>query len=164
MKRQYSLFLAILLLVTIPYISIADIVIFYGIPIAIGLVSHLFCISISSNVFDVSVAAFSIFGSLLLSVQMALLALYHKEWREPNDKKKVEFYRQMHARRNTLLKQLNTNISYMVVVSIIAVLIFVSFYAFEFGDDLESSISIVIYVHFSFTLIMCITGSTPTPR
>jgi len=89
-------------------------------------------------------------------VQIALFGISQREWKFESDQLSAELRKEKLEERRELLGELNTNISYLVVVSCFAVTVFLIFYIVKMTDDLETAISIWLYTHFFLTLLMVI--------
>ena len=133
-----------------------DILLFFILPLLIAAMAWAFGGVIENDTFSVSISVFSIFSALLLNVQIALFGISQREWKFESDQLSAELRKEKLEERRELLGELNTNISYLVVVSCFAVTVFLIFYIVKMTDDLETAISIWLYTHFFLTLLMVI--------
>ena len=135
-------------------VSFQDIALFYLSPLLAGFIFVWLGICIYDNVFELSVNIFSIFSALLLSVQVAMYGISRGEEKVIDDVVKEAERKEKRKETMELLREINTNISYLISISCISVTIFLLFYAFNFPKSMESVVSIFIYLHFFLTLLM----------
>ncbi|MDI6028659.1 hypothetical protein QBK99_21005 [Corticibacterium sp. UT-5YL-CI-8] len=136
-----------------------DLIVFFAIPIVGGLTSYYFGITLKNDVFNTSISVFSIFSALLLNVQIALFSIYQRNWGRSNDEIVELMQKEDIGLKKRLLSELNTNISYMVLFSIVSVILFVIFYSFEFAIAFRGPVTVFIYLHFVLTLMMVVKRS-----
>lgn len=137
-------------------ISYADIFVFYIIPIIFGWGASLAKISVNPGFFGISISVFSVFSALLLSAQIAIFGIYSRSWEPKNNRKENEFQTKNRNSRNLLIKEVNYNISYLILLSIISLFVFSAMYLFTACGSVAIFTSSAIYVHFSLTMIMVI--------
>lgn len=135
--------------------SIADILIFYGLPILVAFGVYYRAATFNNDIFAQSIAVFSIFSALLFSVQVALFGIYTKRREEPDEFGQAFAHERLLARRE-LIAETNSNISYLVVVSAVSVTIFLTAFILKTSDRYEPSIAAFLYSHFMLTLLMVI--------
>ena len=133
-----------------------DIVTFYLFPIIAGGLSFLLCISIPKDAVGLSVTVFSIFAALLLSVQVALYSVSLRPLTPPPDQKKKAVFERTLKERSSLIRELNDNISYLILLSVTFVTVLLVTYVVSPGGLIASSISIAVYVHFFLTILMVV--------
>jgi hypothetical protein len=133
-----------------------DILLFFILPLLISVMAWAFGGSIEKDTFSVSISVFAIFSALLLNVQIALFSISQRDWRPERDKLSADLQENKLEERRELLAELNTNISYLVVVSCLAVTSFLVFYVVKKTDCIETPVSIWLYAHFFLTLLMII--------
>lgn len=137
----------------------ADLVLFYALPLALGIVSYwIICLS-TADFYNVSITFFGIFVALLLNIQVAVFSIFQRKWERSSDQKIAEISDNQLASRLKLLQEINANISYAVLVSCAALFIFILLYGIHFTFNIATSISVFIYLHFLLTLLMIIKRS-----
>ena len=80
-------------------ISIFDIGLFFGLPIALSVVTYFFAITFDRDVYNVSITFFGIFVALLLNVQVAIFGIFQRKVDEPADPKLVSGHKVRMAKR-----------------------------------------------------------------
>lgn len=133
-----------------------DFFIFYVIPIVCGIAPLFWCIRFESSFYNISVTFFGIFIALLLNVQVAIFGIFQRKWDIPDDARLVEIQNEKLEERRVLLGELNSNLSYMTLVSCLALIAFLAFFVFDFGVIIMASITCVFYAHFILTLMMTV--------
>ena len=136
-----------------------DILLFFLFPIIIGVISFYFDVRLGKEAFGISISIFSIFSALLLNVQIALFGISQREWKADDDKLLNKLKEDKKKEKRKLLIELNTNISYLIVLSCISVTIFLLSYVVDITDRIKSPISTCLYLHFFLTLLMVIKRS-----
>lgn len=136
------------------HISALDVFVFYLIPASLGCLAWYLCFDVRDAVYELSVSVFAIFSALLLSVQVAMYGVFRSERKQVNDKvldaaakEKIEVLRKV-------LREVNTNISYLILVSCFAVSLFLFFFAVTLPATIETGVLIFIYAHFILTIAM----------
>jgi len=137
-------------------ISREDFLIFIVFPILISLVLVVFMPKLDIQVHSLSVSIFAIFSALLLNVQIALFSIYHRNWRRSNDANLQKMQIRKMDERRDLLKELNTNISYSIILSCFAVTYFFILYIFKLNSHIWNFFCYLIFFHFFLTLLMVI--------
>lgn len=112
--------------------------------------------SLNKDTYTVSVSIFAIFSALLLNVQIALFSIYHRSWSQLEDNNLQSMKNDRIDTRGFLIRQLNTNISYSIVVSCSAVMVFFFLYVFNFSSIISTCICYFLFIHFFLTLLMII--------
>ena len=139
--------------------SVADFIIFYGIPILTGIAPFIWCIRFNSNFYNVSITFFGIFIALLLNVQVAIFGIFQRKWDKPEDENLADIQKEKLEERRYLLGELNSNLSYMTLVSCFALMFFLLFFVFEIFPLVAASLTCVVYIHFILTLMMAVKRS-----
>jgi len=137
-------------------LSWSDICTFYGVPILLGVVFYVLCWTISKEALGLSITVFSIFAALLLSVQVALYSVSLRPLSEPDDPKKIKSFEEVKRSRDSLMKELNDNISYLILLSVVFITLLLACYVMEWVGSFASSTVFAIYVHFFLTLLMVV--------
>lgn len=133
-----------------------DILLFFLLPLLIAVIAWALGTTIDRDTFNVSISVFAIFSALLLNVQIALFSISQREWKREDDELSDDLKKKKLAERRELLGELNTNISYLIVVSCLAVTAFLGFYVVKEANSIATPISIWLYAHFFLTLLMVI--------
>lgn len=133
-----------------------DIVLFFLLPLLACVFVWAFGGKLDRDAFNVSISVFAIFSALLLNVQIALFSIYQREWRSKSDSIVAEVQRDKAKLRRELLGELNTNISYLIVLSVFSVTIFLICFVSTALDQIETPIAVYLYAHFLLTLLMVI--------
>ena len=140
-------------------VSAFDIFLFFIVPLLGGLLSYFCCIRATADFYNISVTFFGVFVALLLNFQVAAFGIYNRQWRR-NDDEKSSITRDDKLRvRAQLLKEINSNISYLIVVSIISIVFFLILYAIQTSGLVVTGASLAIYMHFVLTLLMVVKRS-----
>jgi hypothetical protein len=133
-----------------------DFVIFYFIPSLLAVLAYLGSVCISISVYNVSITFFGIFVALLLNIQVAVFGIFQRKWDSPGDPKLAALQEATLKLRRQLLSEVNANISYLILVSCIAIVAFLVFFAMEWKSRLPSALSVALYGHFLLTLLMVV--------
>lgn len=133
-----------------------DFLVFILLPFIVSAIAAAFGIQLNKDTYGISISVFSIFSALLLNVQIALFSIYQRGWSSLKDTNLNEIQKQEIKDRNDLLGEVNTNISYLIVVSCIGVTLFLILYISDPKNKIMTFISYFLYLHFLFTLLMVI--------
>jgi hypothetical protein len=136
--------------------SFVDVFIFYILPLLLAGVTAYLCLVFSAETYSVAISVFSIFSALLLSVQIALFSILHTTWVMNEDIHIQDNQKILLKNRATLLNELNLNISYMIVISVLGVMSFFVFFAFQLKPAIEAFISTFFISHFFLSLLMIV--------
>lgn len=137
-----------------PRNSLGDSLLFYALPLVLGGLAWWFCFEVREAVYELSVSVFAIFSALLLSVQVAMYGVFKSERKLSNDKVLDDASREKVEELRRLLREINTNISYLILLSCVAVSIFLVFFAISLPPSVETGILIAVYAHFILTVAM----------
>lgn len=137
----------------------SDIFAFILLPVAAGAMWHLFGPSLDKDAHNVSITFFGIFIALLLNIQVAIFAILQRKWDPPSDEKLKLVQQGKLKERLRLLSELNVNISYLILFCCLALVWFLILFVYRSCTQITSAISVTIYVHFLFTLIMIVKRS-----
>ncbi|WP_276714986.1 hypothetical protein [Pseudooceanicola nitratireducens] len=135
-------------------ISRLDLVVFFGVPIACGLASWYLCINLSEDVFSASISVFAIFSALLFSVQVAMYGVFRSDRKATGDRILDGDEKKLAEETRKLLREINANVSYLILLSCMAVTIFLVFFSASISNRLEAAILIAVYTHFLLTVSM----------
>lgn len=134
----------------------SDIGTFYGLPIAVGVIFSFLDGRIPKDALGLSITVFSIFAALLLSVQVALYSVSLRPLSQPDDPKKIKSFEDLKRSRDSLIKELNDNISYLILLSVIFITMLLFAYVMQWECPPASGIVFSLYVHFFLTLLMVV--------
>lgn len=140
-------------------LSREDFLLFFILPALAAVVAFFVGLRIDQGAFGVSISAFAIFAALLLNVQIALFSILQREWTPSDDANIRAIQKEKRAERRELLREVNTNISYLIVISCIAITVFLLFYVLKPDGFFAQFVSTYIYVHFVLSLLMVIKRS-----
>lgn len=141
------------------YVFFVDLFIFYFVP---GLIAYLFVfvdVPIHRDVYNVMISAFAIFGALLLNVQVALFSIYHRSPRVSSNDPQDDRAEVANSNKNMLFSELNTNISYLIILACICVVLFLYLHLINAGRQGEKYVIVYLVAHFILTLLMVIKRS-----
>ena len=129
-------------------LSIFDIVIFYLVPLSAALTAFFFDIKLKNEAYNLAIVIFGIFIALLLNIQVAIFSVLHAKWQPPSDPKLLEKFEQDKSDKNLILRELNTNLSYMILLC--SLVLFVAAFSYVFGKYglLTSSFLVFAFTHF----------------
>ncbi len=136
-----------------------DIVLFYVLPITAATTAFIMGISVKLDAYNVSITFFGIFVALLLNIQVALFSIFQRRWTPPTDRRQAEIQSEAFMARQRLLGELNSNISYLIVVSVIALVSVFTFFVEEWRTGLAPAFLVLLYLHFLLTFIMIVKRS-----
>lgn len=134
----------------------SDFATFYAIPIGVGVIAILMCWQVPEKALELSISVFSIFAALLLSVQVALYSVSLRDIAKPDDPKKSKDYEKRQKDRKLMIKELNDNVSYLILLSVVTVTITLTLFFSEAPRYFGSAIAIAFYLHFLLTILMVI--------
>ncbi|KFL30638.1 hypothetical protein JP75_14280 [Devosia riboflavina] len=135
---------------------LSDILTFYVLPVLVGVFCLLVCFKISKDAIGLSISVFSIFAALLLSVQVALYSVSLRPLSPPADQKKNKVFEKVKEERGAVIRELNNNISYLVLLSVFFITALLLAYIVNPGGVISSALCVAIYVHFFLTLLMVV--------
>ncbi len=135
-------------------LSVWDMIVFFAFPLAAGTYVYLEQLKVSKEVHNLSVTFFGIFVALLLNIQVAIFGVYARNPRSPADGlNKAVFDKKIEDRRK-ILRELNTNISYLTLIGCLALFVMIFLFGRELESPLPSAISVAVFIHFLLTLLM----------
>lgn len=140
-------------------VAIADVLVFYIFPAVVSFLILYSDVDVNKSVYGFSVSVFSIFAALLLSVQIALFGIFQRGWKTDGDPRKDVQSQRKRAERNNLLRELNTNISYLTVICCTFISLLIIFYVFKINEKIEIFVFFYVFIHFVLTLFMVIKRS-----
>lgn len=139
--------------------NFVDVIVFYALPIAAGAAAYALCFKVKPEGYNVSITFFGIFLALLLNIQVAIFAIFQRKWDAPSDKRQADAQKVELEDRRTLLGELNSNISYLTIVSCVALIAFLIFYVAELKEGIGPAVAVALYSHFILTFVMIVKRS-----
>lgn len=136
-------------------ISLVDLIIFYGAPAAIAALVILDLDRLPEAFYGLAISVFSIFAALLFSVQIALFSIIQRPYSRVDAK--LEESQDRHAkRRRELIREVNANISYLILVACIGLATLLFFSIVPRLDVSRASISCYLVAHFVLTILLVV--------
>ncbi len=136
-------------------VSAVDYVIFFVVPVLAGALGWKF-ICPDNNAYDATLTFFGIFIGLLINIQVALFAILQRKWREGTDERSRPIKDEKLTTRLRLLKQANSNISYLTLISCLGAALALASYAGFSGSGAPAALISFVVAHFFLTLLMII--------
>jgi len=137
-------------------LSANDIITFFVFPVLFAIIAYHFSMTVKDDFYNVSITFFGIFIALLLNIQVAIFGIFLRKWDIPEEGKSKTLVKDKLELRRVLLAEINSNVSYLVLVSCAALAVFLTAYTWCFVDGLFPALSVFIYTHFLLTLLMVI--------
>lgn len=137
-------------------LSLGDFTLFYIVPVATMVFSVWANFEARSDAYNASLTFFGIFIALLLNIQVGMFAIFQRKWDLSNDKRVQDLQREIIEDRRILLTELNSNISYLVLVCCVALFASLLFYVKKWENGLAPAVMVLLYVHFILTLVMIV--------
>lgn len=136
-----------------------DIFVFYAVPAISGAAAYLLSFKVEVENYNVSITFFGIFLALLLNIQVAIFSIFQRRWEPPGDERQAQIQEEDLEVRRILLRELNTNIAYLTVVSCLALVSFLIFYVLKMKCGFAPALALTLYSHFILTFVMIIKRS-----
>lgn len=99
---------------------------------------------------------FGIFVALLLNIQVAMFSIFQRKWSVPPDQRQANALAIENDIRRKLLSELNSNISYLMLVSCVALIFFLVFHVLQMKAGFAPAFALGLYSHFILTFVMII--------
>lgn len=141
------------------HVSVLDILVFFAVPSLLSLAGIVFSFEIEKDFFGVSVSVFSVFSALLLNTQIAVFSIFGRSWEKTQDPRSQKDTESRRKTRDLLIKEVNSNISYLIIVSIFSLISFCIMYAASILPSIETAVTIFLYSHFTLTAMMIVKRS-----
>jgi hypothetical protein len=139
-------------------LSLVDIGTFYAVPVLIAAAVALHAQRFPDAFYGLAISVFSIFAALLFSVQIALFSILQRDMRVkslPEAKAKTALERRIEQRRD-LMREVNANISYLILVACLGVAMLLAFSLTVHLATLRSAVSSYLVSHFVLTVLLVI--------
>lgn len=137
-------------------VSFVDLSTFIGLPLLLGLLSAFVGLKVGKDFYSLSVTFFGIFIALLLNIQVAVFGVFQRSWSKLSDEILDELRADKISQRRGLLRELNVNVSYLIVVSCVCLVAYIILFSLEYESPYLKIFSIVLYAHFMLSLLMVI--------
>jgi hypothetical protein len=137
-------------------VSKTDLSLFFGLPIAVGVILYYLSPPMPDGFVASIIALFSIFSALLFSAQIALYALKPERPAVRVDHIEQRLVEEKYQRHLLFLKDVNANTSYLILVSCLSLIIFVLGEASNASPRIVSSGLGFVCSHFFLSLLMLI--------
>ncbi|NHO34443.1 hypothetical protein GOB85_18495 [Acetobacter sp. LMG 1636] len=121
--------------------------------------SYKYKLILSKDFYNLSITFFGIFIALLLNIEVAIFAIFTRKWKNNSDENGEKF-----SERNKLISEVDSNISYLVLVCFFALFFCLAVFGVSSIKDSYNSwyascVLIYFYGHFGLTLLMIIKRS-----
>lgn len=140
-------------------VSIPDITLFYATPFAVSITTFALKFSVKLDVYSISITFFGIFIALLLNIQVAIFSIFMRKIEKSQDTRLALAEQESLEIRDKILRELNTNISYLVLVCCTALVSGVVCYVMSWTGWLAPCLTVGLYIHFVLTIIMVVKRS-----
>jgi hydrogenase-4 membrane subunit HyfE len=137
-------------------VSIFDICLFYILPFIAALIAFYCGLSLRPEAYNISITFFGIFIALILNIQVAMFSIFQKKWDLPSDARLAESLKKTLDARKQLLTELNSNLSYLILVCCFALVVSLVTFVKSYGEGFVPSLLLFVYAHFILTLLMII--------
>ncbi|MQW00712.1 hypothetical protein GHK46_26355 [Sinorhizobium medicae] len=138
------------------HLQFLDVATFFVLPVLLGGLMAVMCWQVPEKALELSISVFSIFAALLLSVQVALYSVSLREIAEPEDQRKKKDFEDRQKLRKILIKELNDNVSYLILLSVVTVTVTLALFFTASPRIWGSAIAVALYSHFLLTILMVI--------
>ncbi len=136
--------------------SYLDYFIFFGVPIILGFFVYYNDLHLDRESYNASITFFGVFIALLLNIQIAIFSIYQRKWKRKQEDIDAQIQDEDLEIRRRLLEQLNSNISYLVLICCITLVIVLSSYVQSDNSILTATITFGLYAHFILTMLMIV--------
>lgn len=128
--------------------------VFAVVPVFSGAAYYFFGSPLRNGFYALTLTFFGIFLALMMNLQVAIFSVFQRKWSESGDLIMKEVLSERLKGRTALLTELNSNISYLSVISCVAIALSVFLSLIGSEHSLGSAFTICIYVHFLITLLV----------
>lgn len=140
-------------------VSYSDIGVFFGIPLFFAVMAYGGRLRFPNDFSSLSITFFGIFIALLLNMQVAVYGIHQRGQSRANFNELTEIGEKDYRLKRTLMAELNASISYLTLVSTIALIVSFCYFIWQLEQDFFVPISIFLYAHFALTLLMVLKRS-----
>lgn len=133
----------------------SEVVIFIVLPIVVGILFSRDVASVSEGFHAALISCYSIFSALLLSVQMALFGIFQRQIAQKSQKDSMVEKGRIEARVD-LIRELNANVAFLVLISIVAAAFSLVFLGLKMPEELEVFLSFFFVSLFLVNILLVI--------
>ena len=137
-------------------ISKVDVFWFYGVPVLFGICAAVTDVRAGRDFYNLSITFFGIFIALLLNIQVAIFSVFQRRWPDSADPMLSEIQRDKLLQRNTLLRELNITVSYLIAISCVYLSAAIVLYTLDVSNKAADIVCAYAYAHFILTLLMVV--------
>lgn len=135
-----------------------DVVLVYLLPMCSGVLMAVNLVKIDPDFYGVSISAFSVFSALLLNTQIAIFAMFGRRATVALNDRERRADNARDSIRDDLIRDLNTNVAYLMVLSVFALALCCIFFIFDV-PYIEQLLVGAVYVHFTVTILIVVKRS-----
>lgn len=135
-------------------LSLADISLFFLVPVLIGAILLYRNELVSGDFYKESASVFGIFAALLLNVEVAIFGIFLRRWDRPDDPATLSVLHDRESKRRTVLKELNANLSYIIFICCLGIGLCMLFFGLETNKPVYTAAVAAIYVHILLSVMM----------
>jgi hypothetical protein len=134
----------------------SDLMLFYGLP-GLGVPAVWWLgVELSENFYIASIGFFGVFVALMLNMQVAIFGIHGRKWNDKIDSRSEEIKRRDLELRRLIIGEINSNISYLTLISCLVLVLSVIALAALLKSPIYSGVVCGLYLHFLLTLLMII--------
>lgn len=141
-------------------ISFSDIIVFYILPVCFAVLIALDREQFPSTFYGMAISVFAIFAALLFSVQIALFSILQRDVAKSGpileDKKRRVIIEEQTRNRRGLIREVNANISYLILVACLGVAMLLAFTLTPHLAVSRAAISSCLLSHFVLTVLLVV--------
>lgn len=137
-------------------VSVADCLVFFGVPILVCVLISFSNERLTNEVFNGSASVFGIFVGLLLNVQVAIFGIFLRKPEKSPDPAAQQVFDVQTSRRARVLRELNANIAYLILVCSLAIALCLLFLGLSSNFSLFTGLIAGLYVHVLLNLVMTV--------
>jgi hypothetical protein len=137
-------------------VSLIDWLVFYGLPIAAGIAVWYSGQMVTNEVFNGSASVFGIFVGLLLNVQVAIFGIFLRKPEKSEDAAAQILVEIQLARRGSALRELNSNIAYLILICSIAIGLCMIFLGLSHNSPWITGTITLFYTHILLNMMMTV--------
>lgn len=137
-------------------VSIADWLLFFGVPVLVCAVISLSNERLTNEVFNGSASVFGIFVGLLLNAQVAIFGIFLRKPERSADPATQQVFDTQIKRRARVLRELNANIAYLILICSLSIAMCLLFLGLSSNFPLFTGLVAGLYVHVLLNLAMTV--------
>ena len=140
-------------------ISYLDLGIFFGVPFIFAILAFDSRLKFPDDFSSLSITFFGIFIALLLNMQLAIYGIHQKGQPRNSANQRNEIDEKEYCLKRTLMAELNASISYLTLISTVALVLSFLHFILHIEQPFFVPISVFLYTHFALTLLMVLKRS-----